>query len=86
MPVPTMLKLVGVLPDELLSHLLDPVGKHLADNGNDEGDLDALGCEAAGFTQEYVEAKSDGIVTPIERGRLKSRARRLGNLARAATA
>lgn len=86
MPVPAMLKLVGVLPDELLSHLLDPVDRHLATNGSEDGDIDALGCETAGFTNEYVAAKSDGVVTSIERGRLQQRARKLAKAAKAVAA
>jgi hypothetical protein len=29
MPVSALLKLVGVIPDDLLSHLLEPVGKQI---------------------------------------------------------
>lgn len=82
MPITALLYLVGVLPDELLSHLLAPVGKQISDGGDcDGGDLDALGCETAGFVADYVQAKSDGVVTPIERAKLASRAARIADRA-----
>jgi hypothetical protein len=31
MPLTALLKLVGVIPDDLLSHLLDPVDRRIAD-------------------------------------------------------
>jgi len=70
------------LPDDLLSLVLDPYRKHVGTNVDDDGDLDALGREAATFTAEYVEAKSDGVVTHIERAKLKDRARRLEPIVR----
>jgi hypothetical protein len=40
MPIAALLKLVGVLPDELLSHLLEPVGR-IIDRPSEDGDHDA---------------------------------------------
>lgn len=77
MPVSAVLKLCDVIPDHLLSHLFDPVGRHIATNDAGNGDLAELGREAAGFTAEFVEATCDGNVTPLERNRLTARAGRL---------
>jgi hypothetical protein len=81
MPIAALLKICDVIPDHLLSQLLDPVGRHLEVNEESDGDMDELGREAASFTAEYVNAKSDGIVTPFERSRLASRAGRLADAA-----
>lgn len=81
MPVSAVNKLAGVIPDDLLSHLFEPSDRHLAENGDEDFDADALGRETAGFTAEYVDAKSDGVVTPIERSRLRNRARRVARAA-----
>jgi hypothetical protein len=54
----------------MLSILLDPVGRHLSTNDKRDGDLADLGREAANFTSAYVDAVSDGKVTPIEKARL----------------
>lgn len=70
-------KLVKVIPDELTSLLFAGTGKHIGEDEVSDGDLDALGCETAGFVSEYVRAKSDGVVTPIERANLKERAGRI---------
>jgi hypothetical protein len=78
MPLTALLRLCDLLPDHLLSRLLDPVGRHLATNEEHDGDLADLGREAAGFTAEFVEATSDGKVTPIERASLVERSKRLG--------
>lgn len=86
MPITALLKLCDVVPDHLLSHLMDPVGRHIASNEATDGDLDELGREAAGFTNEYVNAKSDGKITPIEQQRLKSRAERVAAAAGRAAA
>lgn len=77
MPVVALIKLCDVIPDHLLSQLLDPVGRHIASNAQRDGDLSELGREAANFTHDYVDAVSDGNVTPIERAKLESDARRL---------
>jgi hypothetical protein len=86
MPVTAVLKLCDVVPDHLLSHLLDPVARHIASNQMQDGDLDELGREAADFTSSYVHAKSDGKITPIEKGRLRSQAERLASTAGKAAA
>jgi len=74
------------LPDDLTSLILSPYAKAVASEIEGDGDLDALGCEAAGFTADYVQAKADGVVTHIERATLKARARRLAPKVRAVAA
>ena len=81
MPISALLKLVDVIPDYLLSQLLEPVQRHLAANESEDGDLAELGREAARFTAEYVDATSDGTVTSIEAARLREGAVRLGSAA-----
>jgi len=71
------------LPDDVASIVLTPFSKHVGTDEPGTGGLEDLACEAAAFTSEYVEAKADGIVTPIENARLKNRARRLTPKARA---
>jgi hypothetical protein len=63
-------------PAELLSLLFEKTGKHVVEDC-DTADLDALGRETAGFTSDYVEAKSDGEIDASESSRLRARARRL---------
>lgn len=86
MPLDEVLKLFDAVPDYLLSRLLDPVGRHFAPNCDRDGDLEDLGREAASFTNEFVQAVTDGNVTPIERARLRQRAKRLASTADAASA
>lgn len=45
MPVSALAKLMGVIPDTLLSHLFDPVGKAIVDCTSDDGDHDTLGID-----------------------------------------
>lgn len=81
MPVPAMLKLVGVIPDELLSQLLDPVKRCLmpTDTGDDP-DLDALGEDAAAVEAEVRRARKPDSpggtnIVPIERSAIIGKAR-----------
>jgi hypothetical protein len=74
------------LPDDLSSMLLDPWGKHVGTNETDDGDIDELEVEASGIVHEIAKAKRDKIVTPQERARIASMARRLVPAARAVAA
>ena len=86
MPVSGLVKLLPHVPDELTSLLLEPAGKHVGTNETDDGDLDALGREAAGFVAEKLDREADGTVCHIDKAALKSRARRVAGVARAAAA
>lgn len=57
MAIPAMLKLVGIIPDALLSHLTDPVGKHLASNSTDDGDHDTLASNCIDFAAKASRAR-----------------------------
>jgi len=74
------------VPDELLSLILDPFERHVGTNETGEGDLARLGREAVGFTHALLDAEADGVVTPIERARLKESAGRVAAIARRASA
>lgn len=82
MPVSAMCKLVGVIPDELLSQLLDPVGKHIADNGSGDENLDALGEDADAVATEVRRARHPDSpagtnIHPIERESILGKVRKL---------
>lgn len=82
MPVSALCKLVGVVPDELLSQILDPVGKHIADNGGGDEDLDALGEDGDALATEVRRSRHpdslDGTnIHPIEREAILGKARKL---------
>lgn len=74
------------VPDHLLSMLLAPFARHVGTDETNDGDLDALGREAAHFVADELDAKADGKVTPIERSKLKERAARIAGVARRAAA
>lgn len=77
MPLAAVNRLADVMPNYLLSLLTEPGGKRVEDAGDEDDDLDAVAVEASGFVAEYVEAKKDGRVTPIEKARLNHRRRKL---------
>lgn len=88
MPVPVMLKLVGVIPDDLLSQLLDPVKRCIVrTDDSDEPDYDAIGqgaLELAGEVQKSRRPDSPGgtNIVPIEKQAINAkRARLLGEKA-----
>lgn len=77
MPAFGLARLSPFIPDELITLLFEPFGKHVETSETDESDLDELGCETAGFTADYVQAVSDGKITPMERAKLAERALRI---------
>lgn len=77
MPAWAMMALSIHIHADLMNLLAEPAGLQLTPIERTENDLDQLAFEASGFTHELLEAKLDGKVTPIERGKLKERARRL---------
>jgi hypothetical protein len=86
MDVINFVRLCRVLPDDLTSMCLEPANKHVGIDEEGEGDFDVLGREAAGFVAEKLDADADGVITHIEKKRLKDRARRIAARARAVAA
>lgn len=75
-------------PAELLSTLFAGTGRVVFDEGGvpEDAALDTLGRESAHYLAEKADAEADKNVTPIERGKLKTRARRVGAAAAAVAA
>jgi len=74
-------KLAGVIPDELLSHLTQPGGRHIAENYEDP-DLDALGEDADAVATEVRRARHPNSpggtnIVPMERDQIMGKARKL---------
>jgi hypothetical protein len=86
MPLSAFVKLSRVIPDDLTSLVMEHAGKHIGTNEPSDGDIDALGIEAARYVSEKLEADADGIRTPAEKSRLKDRARRVASVALAVAA
>lgn len=91
LPVPALLKLVGVVPDALLSHLLDPVERHIAPNDNNDSDLDELADAADELAADVRRARHPnspgGVnIVPIERSGIVGKAKRFGATAKAVSA
>jgi hypothetical protein len=81
MPVSALCRLVGVVPDELLSHLLDPVGRQIV-HDDDDSELDALGDDADAVAAEIRRARSPNSpggteIVDIEEARIRAKALRL---------
>jgi hypothetical protein len=82
MPLPVFVKLCRVIPDDCTSVILADAGKHIGSNEGTDGDFDALGREASHFVAEKLDAEADGVVTHIEKRKLKDRAQRVAAVAR----
>ena len=74
------------VPDHLLSLVMEPFGRHIGTDETGDGDLDALGRESAHYLADKTDAEADGVVTHIERAKLKEAARRIAPIARRAAA
>lgn len=87
MPVSALCKLVGVIPDELLSQLMEPVGRCLVPTeSDDEPDLDALGEDADALATEVRRARKPNSLAgtnihPLERKAILGKARKLRRVA-----
>jgi hypothetical protein len=66
MPVPAMLKLIGVVPDTLLSHLLDPVQRCIVPAQPDDGDHDTLASNCIDFASEHARARHPNSPAGVE--------------------
>jgi hypothetical protein len=81
MPVYGLAMLTRVIPDYLTSLLLEPACKGIVTPEEGDGDLDTLAVEASSYVADYVAAKADGVVTPIETARLREDRRRVRSAA-----
>jgi hypothetical protein len=57
LPLSAFIKLIGVIPDRLLSQLLDPADRHLAQNEDDDSELDDLADVADAVAREVRRAR-----------------------------
>jgi hypothetical protein len=76
LPISNFVKLIGVIPDELLSQLLSPADRHLAHDADEDSDLDDLADKADEVAREVRRArhpKSPGgtEIIAIEEERIK---------------
>jgi predicted transcriptional regulator len=76
LPISNFVKLIGVIPDALLSQLLDPADRHLERNEDEDEELDDLADKADEIAREVRRArhpKSPGGVEiiAIEEERIK---------------
>jgi hypothetical protein len=81
MPITAVSRLVGVVPDELLSRLLDPVNRQIV-HDDDDSALDALGDDADAVAAEIRRARSPTSpggteIVDIEEARIRAKALRL---------
>jgi hypothetical protein len=82
LPVSAFVKLCGVIPDDLLSQLLDPADRHLAHNHDEDHDLDDLGDKADEVAREVRRARRPDSpggteIIALEEERIKRMARGL---------
>jgi hypothetical protein len=82
MPVSAFVKFCGVIPDQLMSQLLDPADRHLAHNGDEDHDLDDLGDKADEVAREVRRARRPDSpggteIIALEEERIKRLARGL---------
>jgi hypothetical protein len=82
MPLTAFVKLLRIIPDDCTSIVVGVANKHIGSTEGDDGDLDALGREASHFVSEKLDAEADGVVTHIEKRKLKDRAQRVAAVAR----
>lgn len=81
MSIPAFIKMVGVIPDALLSQLLDPADRHLEAN-DDDNELDDLADRADEVAREVRRARHPASpggteIIAIEEERIKRLARSL---------
>lgn len=81
-PITAFVKLCGVIPDQLMSQLLDPADRHLVHNGDEDHDLDDLGDKADEVAREVRRARRPDSpggteIIALEEERIKRLARGL---------
>lgn len=57
LPMSNFVRLIGVIPDEWMSHLLDPADRHLAHNGDEDSEFDDLADKADEVAREVRRAR-----------------------------
>jgi hypothetical protein len=82
MPISALCKLVGVIPDELLSQLLEPVNRALVENDPQSGDHDTLAGNCIDFASRAVryrhpDSEAGVDISPNEDRDLHASRRRL---------
>jgi hypothetical protein len=82
MPVTAVLRLVDVVPDQLLSRLFDPVDREIVKDDDNDSCLDDLGNEAGELEAEVRRSRHPqspgGVdIVPIEEARIRRKALRL---------
>ncbi|HET7255584.1 MAG TPA: hypothetical protein VFJ46_17645 [Xanthobacteraceae bacterium] len=75
MPLHGALVLSKFLPPAAINMLTEPAGKRLVDAEEAEANWDGFAAKTAGLTAEICEARSDGVITHVERERLRKRTR-----------
>ncbi len=86
LPVSALVKLIGVIPDELLSQLFDPADRHLAKNADDDACYDTLGDKADNVARLVRQARSPTSpggteIIAVEESGIKRAAQTLGTRA-----
>lgn len=81
-PITVFVKLIGVIPDYLLSQLLAPADRHIAENGCDDGDHDTLAENCISFASKHARARHpqspEGVeIAPCEDSDLTAARRQL---------
>jgi hypothetical protein len=83
LPMSNFVRLVGVIPDELLSHLLDPVRRALVPvNSEGDPDYDAIGQHALDLGMTVAQSRSPSSpggtnIVPIERNAIDAKLARV---------
>ncbi|TZG24889.1 hypothetical protein [Sphingomonas montanisoli] len=77
MTVAQMLALRSVLPPEAINMLLEAGDARLVDAETAETNWDDLAANAAGLVSDVCEARRDGKIDHVEKGRLRKRTREL---------
>lgn len=75
MPLHGALVLSKFLPAAAINMLTELADKRLIDTEAAQSNWDGFAAKTAGLTAEICEARSDGVITPSERERLRKRTR-----------
>lgn len=73
--VAQLMALRRFLPPEAINMITEPGGAHVIDTEADATCWDEVAAEAADLLSDIMDAKRDGVVTPVEDRRLRRRTR-----------